>query len=732
MNNFWRAIKLTLKYKINIFWVLLSSICLALCWGGNIATVYPLVQVSFQGDSVRSWLEKEIDAQSLRLDELQKERYDLISITDDEADEHALERRRLQLSTLSIQITNTEKLLSKYRFLQPYANKWTPDDPFLTVVLLMIFVVVMTLIKSVCTFVQSFLSARLAQLAALGLRAQFFRKMLGYETTFFSQQGIADATTRFTSDMGVLTNGLTLVYGKALREPLKMVVCLVGAAIISWRLLLFTFLFVPLAAALIRWLAKSLKRVARRVMVEMAQLYGRLDETFHAIKVVKSFDREDYEFEKFHRSNETYYRRGMKMAKYDSLTSPITECLGIGMLAIAIVAGANLIIYQKTSLFGIQTSSNPLDLGSLILFYGFLIGASDPARRLTDIFTSIQNACAAADRVYEVIDRPSKITECESPKRLERFERSIVFENVSYEYPIETGLSVQSEIKKKVRIEKVIKNWAISQWRRLTKKSPSTSLIEETTTPLPSSVVETKDVSARSNNESRRVLKNASLEIAYGETIAIVGRSGCGKSTLLSMIPRFIDPTAGRVFIDGVPITDLSLSDLREQIGLVAQDSVLFNESVFDNIRYGRPDATREEVVAAAKDAYADDFIREELADGYETTVGPGGGALSGGQRQRIALARAIIKNPRIFLLDEATSQIDLQSERYIHQALKKFVGSRTTILVTHRLSAIELADRIVVMQDGKIEFVGTHEEALKESSFYANLWASESFDEQK
>ena len=726
MNNFWRAIKLTLKYKFNIFWVLLSSICLALCWGGNIATVYPLVQVSFQGDSVRSWLEKEISSQNQRLDELQSERYDLISIADSNEDESDLEQKRLRLSVLSVQIRNTEKLLARYRFLQPYANRFTPNDPFLTVVILMVFVVVMTLIKSVCTFVQSFLSARLAQLASLELRAQFFQKMLGYETTYFSQQGISDATTRFTSDMGVLTNGLTLVYGKALREPLKMIVCLIGAAIISWRLLLFTFLFVPLAAALIRWLAKSLKRVARRVMMEMAQLYGRLDETFHAIKVVKSFNREDYEFEKFRRSNETYYRRGMKMAKYDSLTSPITECLGIGMLAVAIVAGANLIIYQKTSLFGIQTSSSPLDLGSLILFYGFLIGASDPARRLTDIFTNIQNACAASDRVYEVIDRESKIVESKSPKRLERFTHAITFENVSYEYPIDSGLSVPAVEVKKTRVEKIIKNWIIARWNSFVKKSP---LPSDVAAPPPSSEsVSSPDVGL--NKESRRVLRNVSLEIAYGETIAIVGRSGCGKSTLLSMIPRFIDPLAGRVLLDGVPLTELSLSDLRDQIGLVAQDSVLFNESVFDNILYGRPDATREEVIAAAQDAYADAFIREELSDGYDTIVGPGGGALSGGQRQRVALARAILKNPRIFLLDEATSQIDLQSERFIHQALKKFVGSRTTILVTHRLSAIELADRIVVMQDGEIQFIGTHEDALKQSAFYANLWATESFDE--
>ena len=202
-------------------------------------------------------------------------------------------------------------------------------------------------------------------------------------------------------------------------------------------------------------------------------------------------------------------------------------------------------------------------------------------------------------------------------------------------------------------------------------------------------------MSNRSNTkplkENRLVLKNISIEIKFGETVAIVGRSGCGKSTLTSMIPRFIDPVSGQILMDGIPLKEIKISDIREQIGLVSQDSVLFNDTVFENIRYGRPTATREEVIKAAEEAYADGFIREELSDGYETIVGSGGGALSGGQRQRIALARALLKNPRIFILDEATSQIDLQSERYIHQALKKFVDGRTTIMVTHRLSAIDL-----------------------------------------
>lgn len=743
MGNFWRALKVTFKYKWNIVGIVLSSLCLALCWGGNIATVYPLVQVSFQGDTISTWLEKEIAAQKERVAKLRSEQNAAPSETDPASvEENSIQPAETeksggengevdsrQTAALDSQIVEAEELLRRYEFALPYARRWTPSDPFMTVVALMAFVMIGTVVKGACTYAHSLLSSRIGQLGAFELRALFFRKLLGYEVNHFSQRGVADATSRFTSDMGSLSGGIELVYGKTIREPLKMIVCLVGAALVSWQLLLFTFLFVPLAAVSIRWLAKSLKRVVRNAMQEMAQLYGRVEETFRAVRVVKSFNREGYELAKFRRTNKQYFKRGMKTAKYGAMTSPITECLGIMMLVLTILVGAYLVIHQQTTLFGIPMSSRPLDLGSLILFYGFLIGASDPARRLSDIFANLQGGCAAADRVFEIIDREPAIKNCEKPKRLEKFEKSLVFENVFYEYPVAEAFKSAPPTKKMKPRDALKAAWnAWKEKRTAVKSGENDKVVAE------ASVVETASApnvpTTAKGRESRLVLKNVSLEIKYGETVAIVGRSGCGKSTLLSMIPRFIDPTQGRVLVDGIPMTEIKISDVRDQIGLVAQDSVLFNDTVFENIRYGKPWATREEAIEAAKKAYADQFIREELADGYDTNVGPGGALLSGGQRQRIALARAILKDPRILLLDEATSQIDLQSERYIHRALKNYVGSRTTILVTHRLSAIKLADRVVVMQDGVAQFVGTHEEALKNSPFYANLWATEALDD--
>ncbi len=217
-------------------------------------------------------------------------------------------------------------------------------------------------------------------------------------------------------------------------------------------------------------------------------------------------------------------------------------------------------------------------------------------------------------------------------------------------------------------------------------------------------------------------MDDINLRVPFGETIALVGPNGCGKSTLLNLIPRFFDPTGGKVTLDGVDLRNIRLKDLRQQIGLVTQETLLFDDTVLNNIRYGTPWATREQVEKAAEQAKAHGFIVDKLSDGYESLVGPRGNLLSGGQRQRIALARAILRDPPLLLLDEATSQIDLESEQLIHKVLEQFTRNRTTIIVTHRLSTLALADRIVVMNGGRIQAIGTHQQLLRSSDLYARL----------
>jgi subfamily B ATP-binding cassette protein MsbA len=219
------------------------------------------------------------------------------------------------------------------------------------------------------------------------------------------------------------------------------------------------------------------------------------------------------------------------------------------------------------------------------------------------------------------------------------------------------------------------------------------------------------------------VLEDIDLRIAFGETLAIVGPNGCGKSTLVNLILRFADPDSGEIRLDGVPLPAARMRDVRSQIGLVTQEPLLFDDTVYNNIRYGSPQATREEVIRAAQRAQAHRFIEGDLPEGYDTIVGTMGGRLSGGQRQRITLARAILRDPPILLLDEATSQVDLESERLIQNVLEQFIRNRTTVIITHRLAALALADRIAVMEGGRIVDVGSHEELLARCPLYRRLY---------
>ncbi|MDO5567357.1 MAG: ABC transporter transmembrane domain-containing protein, partial [Planctomycetia bacterium] len=554
MQYLWRALKSTFEYKFTIFASFFCAVVLALCWGGNITAVYPLVQISFQGETVPEWLGKKIAEKN---DNIQAVQTQVVEIEKQlsAASQDNIKSIQKEKSRLDDKIAKYQQELSWLNYAKPYVDQYAPNDPFMTIVWLMMFVIVGTLVKSVFTFLHGYYSTKIGQLGSLKIREEFFRKMLGYEVNHFSNRGVSDAMSRFTGDMGSLSGGISLFYGKLVREPFKMIVCVAGAIYISWQLFLFTCLFLPLVAFLIMWMAKALKRVVKRSMEEMARLYERIEETFCLIRVVKAFNREDNEAKRFHDTNLACYRRGMKIAKYGSLVSPVTECLGTIMMIVAVLVGAYLVTHGKTTIFGIPMTSEPLDLGTLILFYGFLLGAADPARRLSDFFLNIQSAVAAADRIYVMIDRVPAMVETQTPKPLAPFHDKLEFDHVSftyYQYSDEAGGA------------------------------------GEVLTDLP-------------DDPNRVVLHDVSLSIRYGETVAIVGPSGCGKSTLLNLIPRFCDPTRGVVSIDSIPLPEVSSRDLRDQIGLVTQETTLFNDTVFENIRYGVPDATMEQVVEAAK-----------------------------------------------------------------------------------------------------------------------------------
>ncbi len=350
----------------------------------------------------------------------------------------------------------------------------------------------------------------------------------------------------------------------------------------------------------------------------------------------------------------------MRIALYSSLTKPVTEVMGIGVISLALTAGAYLTLNQETHLLGVRLCDRPLDLPSLLIFYGLLIGATEPARKLSEIFNSLQAGMAAADRLFPVLDREPAIQNPDHPRALPRRHRRITFEHVDFQYEADVPISERYQFYRGV--------WGDDCHRR-----------------------------AR---------------------MGVVRRRWCSCYPASSI--RLVEPFDWMTWICARP----GCGSCVARSAIVTQQSPLFDDTVFNNILSGRLEANSLEVHRAARCARADRFITEKLPDGYETVVGAGGSRLSGGQRQRVALARAILRDPEILILDEATSQIDLESEQLIHQALEEFAKDRTVFIVTHRLSTLALADRILVLDAGRVADLGTHRDLIQRCPLYERLYS--------
>ena len=658
MKNLGRAIKQALRQRFTILGIILSSIVVAFFWGANIGAVYPFVEVVIQNKSMHDWARerivesektcKEID---VKVENLEKN----LAVADTQKDRIAI---RNKIDHLTIRRAADRKVIATTKNLQPYIEQYLPDDAFQTLVVIALFLVLGTIVKDIFLVTNMLLVQRFSEMTTLELRNQVFQHTMKMGLGVFNKDRTGDLMSRFTGDIARIGGAIAFLFGRALREPLKAVVCLAGALWVSWQLMLFSFMVAPIALFFTYTLAKSIKRANRRSMEESSQLFRRLLQSFSGIYAVKAYTMERHENNRFRRTTREVYRKSMKIMFYHGLTKFSDEVLGICVVCISILAGGYLVLNQETHIFGIAMTARPLNLASLLLFYGFLIGASDPLRKLSGFLNQAQAGAAAADRIYPLLDREPSIVEIKNPIVVKDIRKPIIFNHVDFYY-----------------------------------------------------------------NEKELVLQDINLKIECGETLAIVGPNGCGKTTLVNMVPRFFDPIEGQVLLGYESLRDLSIQDLRRKIGIVTQQTILFDDTVMNNIRYGSSRASDEDVMNAAKKAHAHGFIMEKLDQGYGTNVGESGGRLSGGQRQRISLARAILRNPQIMILDEATSQIDPESEQLIHNALQQFTKDRTTIMITHRLSTLSLADRIMVMNEGRIVDLGTHDQLASRCELYQRLY---------
>lgn len=544
---------------------------------------------------------------------------------------------------------------------------WLPSDRFDELALFLFGLLAVTALHGIAVYLQEIWVGRIVQLSMRSLRSRLFRHALKLDVQTLGVDGTATLMSRFTNDLTAIAQGMTLVGSKIVLEPLKAAACLGWAFALNWRLTLLSLICAPLGALLFARFGRKLKKASRRQMETVARLYHVLQEALTSFRLVTAFHQQRHHRQRLYRENREYFRKSLQINRLDALVNPTVELLGITAACLAILPGAYLVLRQKTTIWGVQLTSLEMDLASLALLYSLLGGVLDPARKLSSVFSKLKKSVAACERVNDWLDCKSALATTTTDETLTlRHQQSLEFQHVTYRYPGPQG-------------------------------APA-------------------------------ILDDVSFRIAFGETIAIVGGNGSGKSTLAGLWPRFYDPLAGRVCIDGCDVATLPIRVLREQIGWVPQDPLLFDRTVAENIAIGAPQATRAQIEAVARRAYVWDFVAA-WPEGLDTPIGDAGHRLSGGQRQRIALARAMLRDPAMMILDEATSAVDAQSELLIYRTLSEFCQGRTTLIITHALTPalLEFVDRVMILERGRILALGHHAELLESCPQYRELFAAQS-----
>jgi subfamily B ATP-binding cassette protein MsbA len=609
MRTYWRVLRYLRSYKRQLGLSILFSICFSVFSGLSIYLTIPLLETLFQGGGATAPAEQQVTQAP---------------------------------AAIPGWLTGVKESLSGA--FQQLVFRADPRDSLLNICLV---ILLAFFFKNLFGYLQSNLMTIVEQSLVRDLRDDLYRHIHQLPLAYFTNERTGNLISRIMNDVNVVNSGVSATFNTLIREPLLLIVYLSITLMISWQLTLLAFIVFPATLGIIAWIGKRVRLQSGLVQERIADLTSVLHETITGVKVVKAFGMEDFENRKFRREGDRYLATVLKVTQIRNLASPATEFLSA-------VAGAVIIWYGGVQVLSHESMKASEFLGFLFAMFQLM----PPIKELTSVNNRIQEASAAARRVFDVLDTEPNIRTPDNAVTLRDFNTGIEFRHVSFSY--EAGDPVLTEI---------------------------------------------------------------GFTIRKGEVVAIVGPSGSGKSTLVDLVPRFYDPRSGMITIDGVDLRRVEIKSLRDLIGIVTQETILFNDTVRNNIAYGLDDCPMDRIVQAAKAANAHNFI-QEMPHGYESVIGERGVKISGGERQRLALARAILKNPPILILDEATSALDTESELLVQQAIENLMAGRTSIVIAHRLSTIQHADRILVIDRGRIVEVGKHEDLLKNAGgLYRKLY---------
>lgn len=507
-------------------------------------------------------------------------------------------------------------------------------------------ILVLIFFKNIFDYLQAYLMAHVEQGVIMDLRNDMYRHLHELSLGYFNRTRTGQLISRITNDVTLVNGGISAGFVTLIKNPLLIVAYLAIAFALSWKLTLAALTILPMSLGIIGGIGSRLRRVSTLSQAKMADLTSVLQETITGVRVVKAFAMEDYENRNFKQESYAYYKALLHVNRVSKLAGPLTEFLGA-------IVGVGILWFGGQQVLAGQS----LAPGEFILFLLAVFSIMQPVKELSSVNSRLQEAVAAGQRIFELLETEPEVASLPGARAVERFAQSIRFENVSFVYENDT-----------------------------------------------------------------QVLREVNFAVQRGQILALVGPSGAGKSTLVDLLPRFYDPTQGRILLDGVDLREFQVKSLRRLMGIVTQETILFHGSVRSNIGYGLQDVPEEKLIEAATAANAHRFIME-LPKGYDTVIGERGLKLSGGQRQRLAIARALLKNPPILILDEATSALDSESEMLVQQAIERLMVNRTSFVIAHRLSTILHAHQILVLDQGRLVQRGTHDELLAQEGVYQKLY---------